>query len=132
MQVVDILSDPDFAPSDMYRREGMRTALAVPMLKDDVLLGALTFHRRVVKPFTDQQIALLETFAAQAVIAIENVRLFKELETRNRDLTESLERETATGQILRVISRSPTEIQPVLSVIAESAARLCDAFDAAA
>src|SRR5215470_10288556 len=81
-----ILADPDFTPPDIYRREGMRTALAVPMLKDGALVGALTFHRHTVQPFTDQQIALLETFAAQAVIAIENVRLFTELEARNHDL----------------------------------------------
>jgi len=121
VQVADILSDPDFAPPDEYRREGMRTALAVPMLKDDTLLGAVTFHRRVVKPFTDQQIALLETFAAQAVIAIENVRLFKELEARNRDLT-------ATSEILQVISTSTTNVQPVFQTIAEAATRLSGAL----
>ena len=127
VQVADILADPDFAPPDVYRREGMRTALAVPMLKDDVLLGALTFHRHTVQPFTDQQIALLETFAAQAVIAIENVRLFTELQARNRDLTEALERQTATSEILGVISRSPTDVQPVLDAIIENAVRLSGA-----
>jgi GAF domain-containing protein/HAMP domain-containing protein len=127
VQVADILSDPDFAPPDMYRREGMRTALAVPMLKDGVLLGALTFHRRIVKPFTDQQIALLETFAAQAVIAIENVRLFKELEARNSDLTGALEQQTATSEILRVISSSPNDLGPTFDTILANAARLCDA-----
>jgi len=127
VQVADILSDSDFAPPDEYRREGMRTALAVPMLKDDALLGALTFHRRTVKPFTDQQIALLETFAAQAVIAIENVRLFKELETRNRELTTALEQQTATSEILKVISSSPTDEKPVFDAIARSSVRLCDA-----
>jgi len=128
VQVADILSDPDFAPPDIYRREGMRTALAVPMLKDGALLGALTFHRRIVKPFTDQQIALLQTFAAQAVIAIENVRLFKELEARNRDLTEALEQQTATGEILRAISTSTTDAQPVFQTIAEAAVRLSGAL----
>src|SRR5215813_2244981 len=88
--VADIFSDPSFSPPEMYRREGMRTALAVPMLKEGRLVGALTFHRREVRPFTEQQIALIKTFADQAVIAIENVRLFNELEARNKDLTEAL------------------------------------------
>ena len=134
VQVADILSDPEFAPPDEYRREGMRTALAVPMLKDGVLLGALTFHRRIVKPFTDQEIGLLETFAAQAVIAIENVRLFTELQEKNQALTEAhaqvteaLEQQTATGEILRVISGSPTDVQPVFDTILDSATRLCAA-----
>ena len=105
----------------------MRTSLAVPLLKENNLIGAIAIHRREVRPFTDTHIKLVTTFADQAVIAIENVRLFQELEVRNRDLTEALEQQTATSQILGVIASSPTDIQPVLDAVAESAARLCDA-----
>ena len=95
------------------------------MMRDGEPIGAVNVTRREAMPFTATQIALLETFADQAVIAIENVRLFRELEARNRDLTETLEQQTATGEILRVISSSPTDVQPVFDTIAESARRLC-------
>jgi GAF domain-containing protein/two-component sensor histidine kinase len=127
--VADIFSDPSFSPPEAYRLEGMRTSLAVPMLKEGRLVGALTFHRREVRPFTEAQVALIKIFADQAVIAIENVRLFKELEARNRDLTEALEQQTATAEILRVISTSPTNLQPVLDTVVASAARFCGAYD---
>jgi GAF domain-containing protein len=128
--VADIFADPSFAPPEAYRRESMRTLLAVPMLQAGRLIGALTFHRHVVRPFTGEQIALLETFADQAVIAIENVRLFTELQARNRDLTAALEQQTATAEILRAISTSPTDAEPVFAAVTASAARLCDAADA--
>ena len=107
-----------------------RTILFVPLRQQGELIGTLIARRIEVRPFTPAQIKLLETFADQAVIAIENVRLFKELQDRNRQLTEALEQQTATSEILRVIASSPTDIQPVLDVVAENAARLCEANDA--
>ena len=97
--------------------------LVTPLLREGVAIGAIGIRRTEVQPFTEKQIALLKTFADQAVIAIENVRLFQELK-------ESLEQQTATSEILGVIASSPTDIQPVLDVVAENAARLCDATDA--
>jgi signal transduction histidine kinase len=113
----------------VQRAVGLRTMLATPLLRDGQAIGSLVVLRRVVRPFTAHQIALLKSFAEQATIALENARLSRELAARNSELTEALGRETATGEILGVISRSPTDIQPVLSAVAESAARLCHAYD---
>ena len=109
------------------REGGFRTCLSVPLLRENEAIGALAIRRREVQPFTTQQIDLLKTFADQAVIAIENVRLFTELQAKNRELTTALDQQTATSEILRVISRSQTELQPVFDAIVDSAARLCHA-----
>src|SRR5262249_54962309 len=102
---------------------GVRTALATPLLREGTPIGVIMIRRTDVRPFTEKQIALLKTFADQAVIAIENVRLFNELK-------ESLEQHTATSEILSIIASSPTDIQPVLDTVAKNAARLCEAADA--
>jgi signal transduction histidine kinase len=124
IHIHDVQADPEYTYGG---KPFFRTLLAIPMFRANELLGAISIQREEVRPFTDNHIALMETFADQAVIAIENVRLFKALEVRNRDLTEALERQTATAEILSVISSSPTGVQPTFDAIARSAALLCRA-----
>jgi GAF domain-containing protein len=116
--------------SAVARRLGYHTMLAVPLVGAGEAVGAITLRRSDVRPFTDRQIELLQTFADQAVIAIENTRLFEQVQARTRDLTESLEQQTAASEVLSVISSSPTDVQPVLDAIVKTAVKLCNSHDA--
>jgi signal transduction histidine kinase len=126
VHVADLQAEVDEFPegSAIAKELGHRTTLGIPLLREGVALGAVVVRRADVGPFADKQISLLETFADQAVIAIENVRLFTELQTSNRDLSKALDTQTATSDILRVISRSQTDVQPVFDAIMVSALRL--------
>ncbi|BCH09600.1 hypothetical protein GCM10007881_30710 [Mesorhizobium huakuii] len=129
-QIADVLDDPEYTNIEGQRLGGFRTLLGVPLMRDGAVTGVFVLARSSVSPFSTREIELVQTFSDQAVIAIENVRLFEEVESRNRELAESLEQQMATGAILQVIAGSPTDIQPVLDAVAEGAARLCDAYDA--
>ena len=130
----DVLADPEYATGpgerwrlDAQKRGGFRTALGVPLLREGKPIGAMFLARDTVEPFTQQQIDLVTTFAAQAVIAIENTRLLNELRQRTDDLSESLEQQTATSAVLKVISSSPSELEPVFQAMLENATRICHA-----
>jgi GAF domain-containing protein/signal transduction histidine kinase len=131
-QVADLAAEQAYAERDPTFVEGVeiggiRTLLSVPMLKEDKLVGAFTLYRQEVRPFTDKQVALVSNFANQAVIAIENARLLTELRQRTDDLTESLEQQTATSEVLRVISSSPGNLEPVFASMLEKAVAICEA-----
>jgi signal transduction histidine kinase len=129
VHVEDLTQADDFPVGrDIARRLGWRSTLSAPLLREGVAIGAILVRRSEVHPFTDNQIALLQTFADEAVIAIENVRLFTELEASNRELTTALDKQTATSDILRVISRSQTDVQPVFEAILSSAVGLLGAY----
>src|SRR4029453_390198 len=123
----DCLADPEYARLDYQKIGGHRTMLGVPLLRDGVAIAVIDLLRNIVKPFTDRQIELVTTFADQALIAIENVRLFDEVQARTEELSESLQQQTATADVFKVISRSTFDLKSVLQTLVESAGRLCDA-----
>ena len=127
MQIVDTRADPDYEVPDTQMIAKMRTVLSVPLLREGIPVGVITLWKNKVAPFTERQIDLVTTFADQAVIAIENVRLFEELRQRTGDLSEALERQTATSEVLQVISTSPGELEPVFQSMLEHATRICEA-----
>ena len=124
IHIPDVLADPDYTFKEAQRLGGYRTMLGVPMLREGVAVGVLTLTRSEVRPFSDKQIELVTTFADQAVIAIENTRLFEAEQQRTRELTQSLEHQTATSEILASISGSITDTKPVFDAIVRNLLRL--------
>jgi two-component system, NtrC family, sensor kinase len=126
VHIHDVLEDPEYS-REFALAGGWRAVLGVPLLRDGQSVGAITVGKREPTPFSEQQIQLLKTFADQAVIAIENVRLFEAERARTRELSESLEQQTATSEVLQVISRSPGQLEPVFKAMLENAVRICEA-----
>jgi two-component system, NtrC family, sensor kinase len=127
VQIADVQVDPDYAMKEVAVLGGIHTMLGVPLLRSGLPIGVINLQRKAVRPFTEKQMELLQTFADQAVIAVENVRLFEAEQQRTRELAESLEQQTATSDVLRVISSSPGDLQPVFAAMLENAVRICGA-----
>jgi two-component system, NtrC family, sensor kinase len=127
VHIPDVLADPEYTLTEAIKLGKFRTMLGIPLLREGTPIGVMALTRTAVQPFSDKQIELIETFADQAVIAIENVRLFDEVQARTRDLSESLQQQTATADVLKVISRSTFDLRTVLQTLIESAAGFCDA-----
>ena len=127
VHVPDVLADPEYDRPQLQSFVSVRTGLAVPLVREDTVVGVFTLQRKEQRPFSDKQVELVTTFADQAVIAIENVRLFEAEQQRTRELTETLEQQTATADVLRVISSSPGDLEPVFQAMLENAVRICDA-----
>src|SRR5262249_22150340 len=127
VHVPDVLNDPEYSGA-WALAGGWRAVLAVPLLRDGKPVGAVTVAKAEPKPFSDRQVQLLNSFADQALIAIENVRLFEAEQQRTRELSESLEQQTATSEVLQVISSSPGDVDPVFTTMLEKAVRICDAM----
>jgi GAF domain-containing protein len=127
VHIPDVLADPEYTVSGYQKVFGYRTVLSVPLLREGTTIGVFSLTRDEVDPFTHKQIELVSTFADQAVIAIENVRLFDEVRARSEELSESLQQQTATADVLKVISSSPGELEPVFNAMLENAMRICEA-----
>jgi len=127
VHIPDVLADPEYHQPEAQKLGRWRTMLGVPLLRNGTLIGAMSVTRSSVRPFTDQQVELLTTFADQAVIAIENTRLFEAEQASKRELTEALEQQTATSEVLRVISRSHGDLEPVFGAMLDNAVRICGA-----
>jgi signal transduction histidine kinase len=130
VQILDALEDDEYEDKEAASIENLHSMLGVPLMRNEEVIGVFALARNHVEPFAESQIRLVSTFADQAVIAIESARLFTEVQAKTHDLSEALSYQTGSGNILRVIASSPTDIAPVLSAIVESACELCDAIDA--
>ncbi len=127
VHIPDVHTDPDYTFNEGQKVGGFQSLLGVPLLREGMPIGVIVLTRRTQRPFTEKQIELVTIFADQAVIAIENVRLFDEVQARTEDLSEALEQQTATSEVLKVISGSPGELEPVFRTMLENATRICEA-----
>src|SRR5262249_45854246 len=130
VHIPDVLQDPEYTYGEGQKITGYRTMLGIPLLREETMIGILVLNRTRVDPYTNKEIELANTFADQAVIAIENARLFEELRERQAELARSVDELTATGDVLKIISRSSVDLETVLDTLVETVARLCRADQA--